>query len=1141
MPNIFDNINQRLLPALQQTLETATHADFCVGYFNLRGWRGLGSYIETWGGGEGACCRLLVGMQRLPEEELRRAKRLDKQEGGMDNKTAHRLKQELAMKFREQLTIGVPTGEDEQSLRQLARQIREKKVKVKLFLQYPLHAKLYLLHRPDTVTPIVGYLGSSNLTLAGLSQQGELNIDVTDPDACRKLEEWFEERWNDRLCIDISDELVEIIEESWARKTLIPPYHIYIKMAYHLSQEAREGLIEFQIPSEFQGKLFEFQTAAVKIAAHHLNRRGGVLIGDVVGLGKTLMGTALARIQEDDQGWETLIICPKNLVNMWENYAYEYRLRAKVLSLSQVLNKLKDLQRYRLVLIDESHNLRNREGKRYRAIQEYIEKNESKVILLTATPYNKTYLDLSNQLRLFVDETQDLGIRPEQYIKELGGETEFIRRHQSRVRTLAAFERSEDIDDWRELMRLYLVRRTRSFIIDNYAETDPETGRKFLTFSDGTPTYFPTRIPKTVKFSIDEKNPDDTYAQLYSATVVNVISDLTLARYGLANYLINTPSDPPTEDDEEIIDNLSRAGKRLMGFCRTNLFKRLESSGEAFIQSVDRHILRNYIFLHAIENNKPLPIGGQNADMLNFDSRFKDKDPDDTNPISDSDDGDDDETQVNESWTQTTSYTTEFYEQRAAAIYHLYRTSYKNRFDWISSELFSKSLQTNLTSDAQALIGILEQYGAWDAEKDSKLNALEGLLTQTHPDDKVLVFTQFADTALYLEKALSERGISQLEVVTGDSEDPTKSAWRFSPVSNDKRDRISAENELRVIISTDVLSEGQNLQDCSIVVNYDLPWAIIRLVQRAGRVDRIGQKAENILCYSFLPADGVEYIINLRGRVRTRLQENAEVVGTDEAFFEDDGEAGNKEINDLYNEKAGLLDDDRDNDVDLASHAYQIWQNAIQQDKRLEQIIPKLPSVVYSTQPHVPTDTEPEGALVYIRTGQENDALAWIDETGQSVTESQFAILQAASCEPETEALSPLDKHHDLVQEAARLIVSEDRSVGGHLGSSRGARFQTYERLMQYAKEVEGTLFNTLSLKQAIESIYQSPLRRSAIDTLNRLLRSGISDEAFALRVIVLWEMNQLCLVEKEQRIREPQIICSLGLRANREENTDAN
>jgi superfamily II DNA/RNA helicase len=123
-----------------------------------------------------------------------------------------------------------------------------------------------------------------------------------------------------------------------------------------------------------------------------------------------------------------------------------------------------------------------------------------------------------------------------------------------------------------------------------------------------------------------------------------------------------------------------------------------------------------------------------------------------------------------------------------------------------------------------------------------------------------------------------------MEGVTGDSADPTALAWRFSPVSNNKRDRIKPEDELRVIIATDVLSEGQNLQDAAVVINYDLPWAIIRLIQRVGRVDRIGQKAENILCYSFLPADGVDRIIRLRARVRQRLRENAEVVGTDEAF-----------------------------------------------------------------------------------------------------------------------------------------------------------------------------------------------------------------------------------------------------------------
>ena len=154
---------------------------------------------------------------------------------------------------------------------------------MKLFLRHPLHAKLYLVHRPDPNNPTIGFVGSSNLTLAGLSKQGELNVDVLDHDACNKLQKWFEDQWNDIWCIDISKELTEIIDASWAREEPIPPYHIYVKMAYHLSQEARAGLTQFRIPAEFRRKLFEFQSAAVRIAAHHLNKRGGVLIGDVVG------------------------------------------------------------------------------------------------------------------------------------------------------------------------------------------------------------------------------------------------------------------------------------------------------------------------------------------------------------------------------------------------------------------------------------------------------------------------------------------------------------------------------------------------------------------------------------------------------------------------------------------------------------------------------------------------------------------------------------------------------------------------------------------------------------------------------------------------------------------------------------------
>ena len=1124
MPRIFDNLtpSSSLLPAMQETLKRASRADFCVGYFNLRGWRGLAPYVDNWTAGTKAC-RLLLGMHASPQDELREAFSLREDSPGVDNQTAHRRRVQLAEELRDQLAIGAPTNADEKTLRKLAAQLRSKKVVVKLFLRHPLHAKLYLLFRDDPDNPIVGYVGSSNLTLAGLRRQGELNVDVLDHDATLKLQAWFEARWNDHFSVDITDELAEIIEESWAREALVRPYHVYLKMAYHLSREARAGLSEFKIPAVFGNKLFEFQSAAVRIAARYVTTRNGVLIGDVVGLGKTLMASALIRILQDDFDLETLIICPPNLTSMWENYSYRYRLGAKVLSLGKVITELPELPRYRLVVIDESHNLRNREGKRYRAVQEYVHANDSKCVLLSATPYNKTYLDLSNQLRIFVEDDKDLGIRPERLMRELG-EVGFSKQHQASPRTLAAFDHSQHPDDWRDLMRLFLVRRTRSFIQHHYAETDPETGRRFLVFEDGTPSYFPVRVPKTVKFVVDESDPDDQYAALYSQRIVDTVNDLELPRYGLANYLAQKPSPPTTAAEEQQIQDLSRAGKRLMGFSRTNLFKRLESSGYAFMQSVESHVLRNYVFLHAIRNGLPIPLGPQNAEMLNtliededrqWDRSFFDYNEDE--------EGEDQDLAM-------------ALEERAGRIYEDYESQYANRFKWLRSDLFQGSLERDLQSDADALLGILQAHGAWDPNRDTKLEALHALLTETYGSEKVLVFSQFADTVRYLEAELKRRRVEALEGVTGDAGDPTGLVSRFSPRSNPRPTTpLPEEAELRVLVTTDLLSEGQNLQDCHVVVNYDLPWAIIRIIQRAGRVDRIGQRAEQILCHSFLPAEGVERIIDLRKRVGERLKENAEVVGADETFFEDEEEE--RAFVNLYHEHAGTLDGDADGDVDLASHAYQIWKDAVSDDRRLAREVEELPNLIVSSRDHSPRlPDRPEGVLVFLRTADDNDALAYVDRDGKSITESQFEILRVAECSPDTPARPHHDSHHELVAKGIRHIAREEKRVGGQLGRPAGARFRTYNRLKQYADEIRGQIFEE-PLRKAIGQIYRYPLRQAAVDSLNRLFRSRADDQQLTNLVVSLYQADRLCLTDdRTTGTREPQIICSLGLFSSEDE-----
>lgn len=313
MSKILDNIDLATEDELLATLASSHRLDAAVGYFNLRGWRLIAEAVDALERrSDGPKARILVGIHEAPADEMRRLARRRRQEP-TDNRTAARLRDETAAEFREQLQVGLPTIGDETALRALLRQITAGDVQVRVHTAHRLHAKLYLCHREDTAAPRVAYVGSSNLTAAGLREQGELNTDVVDGDATAKLHRWFEDRWCDRFTVDAAPELAKALHESWASETPLPPYLVYLKMAYHLSREAREGLIEYGLPASMAEELLDFQAAAVKIAARIVMHKGGAMIGDVVGLGKTLVGTAVARLLQEEQGFETLVVCPRNL------------------------------------------------------------------------------------------------------------------------------------------------------------------------------------------------------------------------------------------------------------------------------------------------------------------------------------------------------------------------------------------------------------------------------------------------------------------------------------------------------------------------------------------------------------------------------------------------------------------------------------------------------------------------------------------------------------------------------------------------------------------------------------------------------------------------------------------------------------
>ena len=596
------------------------------------------------------------------------------------------------------------------------------------------------------------------------------------------------------------------------------------------------------------------------------------------------------------------------------------------------------------------------------------------------------------------------------------------------------------------------------------------------------------------------------------------MDSLKLPRYGLIHYLDEKKAETASKYEKSLIDNLSRAGERMMGFCKSTFFKRIDSSGYSFLLTLYRHILRNAVFIYAIDNKLQLPISDENSFPEDF--------TDDADMNNSTDNGDERDMGIDGESNLMIPNDMEIYKKKAEPYYN--SLIGKNNVQWIDAKYFKRTLKQQLKKDCERLIAMIDLCGAWNPQTDQKLNELESLLKHTHPTDKVIVFTQYSDTANYIFNQLQKRGFGQIEKATGSTTNPTAIVERFSPLSN-KAD-VAAEKELRVLIATDVLNEGQNLQDAHVIINYDLPWAIIRLIQRAGRVDRIDQSSEQIYCYSFFPADKVEEIINLRTRLNERITENAGIVGSDEVFFE-----GNEQnLRDMYNEKSGGLDDDEDIDVDLGSQAYQIWKNATDANPELKRIIPTIPNIAYSTKKA--DNGIGDGVITYARTYNDFDVLTWYNAKGEIVSQSQKRILQAMACPINEPYLPPQDNHLLLVEKAIKGIKNENTNVVGSLGSRFSTRRKLYDLLDHYYNQPLNIFYTQEKkdmLKLVIDQIYNYPILENSKFILGRMMRTSNTHDEIIETVIEMYENANLCRIDEEKtKHKEPTIICSMGLKA---------
>lgn len=1099
MPNIFDNIKDatRLGPALRESLKDFDTVDVATGYLDLRGWSAFADILDAkvpHEVGSRATARVLVGMIAPADAEQLLDSLQDQVQPPSygsdihDREKALARRDQLVKHLRNQLMRGLATASGQQTLQTLKRQLQDGVVAMKVFTEKPLHGKTYIFHSPQKKHGARwAYVGSSNLTGAGLTRNLELNIDVQDSDASAKLAEWFDQRWEDPFSLDITAEIIDLITESWADETQPSPFEVYLKVCHSLAQDARDGM-GYVLPASMRNLLLDYQESAVRTLARRVVRRGGTMLGDVVGLGKTLTAVATALMLQAAEDYSTLVLCPKNLERMWNEHLEAYDINGRVVPYSVADKVLPELKRFNLVICDESHNLRNNSTNVYEAIHHYIRANACKVLLLTATPYNLAFTDVANQIGLYLDEDDDLGIIP---TAALIADPQLVNKVDGKINTLAAFRRSEEPEDWKRLMSDHLVRRTRSFIKRTARKefvtliSGEQVEREYLQFANGQKFFFPTRIATPVSHAFTD---DDPAKLMEDDTTLDAVGDLILPRYRLADYdnprAVHTPTDTKNLDD-------IRAGRgNVSGFVRVGLFKRLSSSGHSFIQSLQRQRARNELFIHAIDHGLPIPLGS-----------FSDK------QIAVTDEDIEGETTLQGS---------------AATRYDALVSSLPGRTKWVNSSVFKPTLRKDLVQDNATLTALLDRFGNWDSTRDSKVNALVDLLHR-HSGEKVLIFSEYVDTADYVAAALRDAGVDRVGLASGNTDNPAGIARRFSPESN----KLPGENEeatadvtrgdpIDVLVATDVLSEGQNLQDAHIVVNYDLPWAIIRIIQRAGRVDRVGQKSETVNIY-LITHDKVEQQIRLRQRIRARLGAAAQAFGSDEQFFGSDQEI--QILDDFYNGRVTDDTDDAEGEADAVSEAWLVWSNAQQQHAQIAARVLAMQDLVHSSR-HRYLHEQRDGVTCYVATASGVDAFATSYDTPHGVVEQLLTPIEALrifQAQPETPT-APLRTDHFERQKA--LVQGQLRTETTAAGNLKGVRKWAWQKL-------GGTVFGAAA-GEALNALHERPLTEHATMRLGQARRNRYSPDDLADLIAQLHAEDRLVI--KSTDTDTIRIVCSLGV-----------
>ena len=769
-----------------------------------------------------------------------------------DRKT--KVKEDVKSNITQSLERMEQTTDDKTVVEILIKMMKSNQIEVRVYPKEKLHAKAYIFQPKDTgFAQGLGIVGSSNLSLAGISQNSELNLKTYNAPDVKQLLAWFDDLWKDGL--EFTEDFDVILGKSWAGKTY-SPYELFLKATYLEYKDKLEGQHEIDpIWGTTFPKLFPFQKNAVDQGLTMFELYGGVIIGDVVGLGKTYVGTALLKYLQL-QEYRPLIICPPTLKPMWQRFCADYEVDAKILSrgkLSQDSFELYQDYLYKdrdLVLLDESHHFRNHTSRQYENLQQFMQARDAKAILLTATPFSNTATDIKNQIMLFHQS-------PKTFIPP-ANETD-LDRYFIQVKNEEA--------DLVDLLRNIMIRRTRRYVLNQWGKED-ESGRKYLQVGSEN-KYFPKRKMQTERYDINK-----VYQRKYEK-IVNLIDtkNLTFARYSLGIYV------KEKYKDVEVYKDLGIAGTKLVGLIRTLLLKRMESSLEAFKQSIRNYINSHKVFIKLLEEGI-IPIGDVSYKAM-YD--IAQSDPDSINDP-------------------------ETIDEFRKKIQEAGETKYK--FEAFDTEKLILDVQNDIET-FETIDGLIHRL-TW--KTDDKLKRLQKLLENDYAGKKVLVYSEFTTTAKYLDDYIQWKGIKEQVDSTGNA---IQCARKFDPDNNPSNEpRPKKSEEISLLIATDVLAEGVNLQAGEVVINYDFHWNPTRLIQRAGRIDRIGSKNEFITVHNFLLDPKMEEDLHLEYSVDNKIDSIQKIIGEDYKILKEDEQVNTADHYAIYRGDESILDREDENPLE---------------------------------------------------------------------------------------------------------------------------------------------------------------------------------------------------------------------------------